>query len=110
MREETRLREERYERIAREIGARIRARRQELGMSGCELARIADVRHSTIYRIEAGTLMCRLTIYHRIALALGWSLDELVGDACDEAGSREKERGPAGEDRRAPKEIPDAPT
>lgn len=63
-----------------EIGERIRKRRQSLRWSQEKLAEMADVSLNTVSRIEGGQSDMSIAVFQRIALALGMSASELVGD------------------------------
>lgn len=67
-------------RLAMEVGSNVRAMRRAAGISGAELARRAGVTHSTVYRIEVGSLLCRLPTYLSIARALGCTVEDLICD------------------------------
>lgn len=60
------------------IGARIRERRIELGLSQRELARRANVDTGLLWRYEDGRTLARLDLLEPIAVVLGIRLDWLV--------------------------------
>ena len=62
------------------LGERLRTERQKKGWSQRELARRARVRHATIVEIETGARTeTRTDIARRLAIALGVTVDYLVG-------------------------------
>lgn len=77
------------ERLAHEVGRGVRALRMRAGLSGLGLAKRAGLTHSTVYRIEAGSLLCRLPTYASIAKALGCTVEDLLreGRSPTDAGS-----------------------
>lgn len=61
------------------IGKNIRALRQKRKLSQEKLARLADISLNTLTKIESGfTKRPSIQTIHKIARALGVSLDELV--------------------------------
>ena len=62
---------------AAETGERLRRRRQELGLSGRELARRVSLSPSLISQIERGSTMPSVATLYAIVSELGLSLDEL---------------------------------
>jgi transcriptional regulator with XRE-family HTH domain len=64
-----------------ELAAAIRARRQSLGFTQCELAERAGMHTSTIGRYERAERDLRLTALLRLARAFGIPLSELLTDA-----------------------------
>ena len=63
----------------RAIGARIRARREELGLSQAELARRVYVSRQTVGNWEAGRTLADVQSLVLLAGAFGVTVDELVG-------------------------------
>lgn len=61
-----------------ELGARIEARRIELGMTRPQLAVASDVDPSTVYRLEKGKHSPGLDKLQRIAGVLGTTVAKLV--------------------------------
>ncbi len=61
-----------------EIGARIRARREEEGLSQSDLARAVGISRPVITKIEAGGKAINSVELRRISDALGASIDELT--------------------------------
>lgn len=68
-----------------ELGQRVRELREAKGMSQWKLAVAADTTPNTISALEIGNRTPNVTRMHAIATALGVSLDELVGQAAEEA-------------------------
>ncbi|MFD4740639.1 helix-turn-helix transcriptional regulator [Streptomyces virginiae] len=62
----------------RVIGARLREARTVAGLSQERLAEMAGIDRKTVVRLEGGTSDARLTVWLRLARALGVSLAELV--------------------------------
>lgn len=62
-----------------ELGRKIAARREELGISRKELAEITDLSYPYIAQIETGYRLPSTRHQIRLAKALGMSLDELFG-------------------------------
>ncbi|MET9676047.1 helix-turn-helix transcriptional regulator [Streptomyces sp. NPDC006482] len=72
-------------RVRFELGRAVRARREELGMSQTQLARVAGLRQPAVARFEAGGTMPTLPLLERLAVALGMRLH--VGfEPLDKAG------------------------
>ena len=70
------------------IGARIAKRREELGLSQIELARLLDVAPARISDFERGAKTdCNLSTARRLAQVLGVSIDYLAGTWDGEAKS-----------------------
>ena len=63
---------------AKNIGERIKARREALGMKRPELARRLGVEPNTLYRYEIGSIGIKDSIKEKIAQALGVSLGYLM--------------------------------
>ena len=63
---------------AKNIGERIKARREALGMKRPELARRLGVEPNTLYRYEIGSIGIKDPIKEKIAQALGVSLGYLM--------------------------------
>jgi transcriptional regulator with XRE-family HTH domain len=62
------------------LGERLRACRQEKNLSQRELARLANIRHSTVSEIERGERQYITTeVAKKLARILGVSIDHLVG-------------------------------
>jgi transcriptional regulator with XRE-family HTH domain len=62
------------------LGTRLRRRREELGLSQRELARLIDTRQATISDLERGTLKNPgIDIIRRLGRALGVTSDYLIG-------------------------------
>ena len=61
-----------------EMGARIRVRRKELGLTQEKLAEKAEISTSHMGEIERGTSICSLAVIVNIATVLGINLDMLV--------------------------------
>lgn len=61
-----------------EMGARIRAKRKELGLTQEKLAERVEISTSHIGEIERGTSICSLAVIVNIATELGLNLDILV--------------------------------
>ncbi|MFE5591429.1 helix-turn-helix domain-containing protein [Streptomyces sp. NPDC056549] len=60
------------------IGARIRAAREDAGLSQLQLATLVLADHKTIHRVEHGTSDPKLGLLLQIAGAVGVPLGELV--------------------------------
>jgi ribosome-binding protein aMBF1 (putative translation factor) len=60
--------------LAAEVGERIRAAREEAGLSQRELATRMGTSQAAVARLEAGGVGATLTTLHRVARALGLSL------------------------------------
>ncbi|WP_235587020.1 helix-turn-helix domain-containing protein [Ferroacidibacillus organovorans] len=63
------------------LGARMKERRKQIGMSVQELALRSRVSVSYIYAIEAGSRGSHIDKLTRIAQALGMTIDELWKDS-----------------------------
>ena len=62
------------------LGTRLRKRREELGLSQRELARLVNTRQATISDLERGTLRNPgIDIVRRLAKVLGVTADYLIG-------------------------------
>ena len=62
------------------LGTRLRKRREELGLSQRELARLVNTRQATISDLERGTLRNPgIAIVRRLAKVLGVTADYLIG-------------------------------
>lgn len=63
------------------LGANVRARREDLGWSQGDLSRAAGLSRSTISVCEKGVRMAdpSASILYRIALALGVTMEDLMG-------------------------------
>ena len=64
--------------LQQRVGARIRERREALGLTQGELARKAKLGRVTVNRIERGSQDSTLTTLHPIARALGVSVRDLL--------------------------------
>lgn len=62
------------------FGERLQALRDELGISGPELAEMTGVATGTLYRIENGKSKARGATLRRLARGLGMSVEELTGE------------------------------
>lgn len=62
------------------IGNKIRAARQELGMSQTDLGKVLGCSHVAISKIERGITKVGIVNLERLASALGHTLDYFVGD------------------------------
>ena len=61
------------------IGKNIKKLRKQLGISQDKLSKLADISHNTIIKIEAGAIQSpTINTAHKIARALGVSLDDLM--------------------------------
>lgn len=69
-----------------EIGARMMARRKELGIKRPDLAKMLDVKPNTIYRYETGAIGMNDTLKVKVANILGVSLGYLVLGETDGKG------------------------
>ncbi|MCI6021561.1 MAG: helix-turn-helix transcriptional regulator [Clostridia bacterium] len=69
----------------KEIGHRIRVRRQEVNMSQEKLAELCDVGTTHISHIETGNCIPSLKVFIAILNALSCSADELLCDELDNA-------------------------
>jgi transcriptional regulator with XRE-family HTH domain len=56
--------------ILSELGARVRSRRRKLGITGPELARIADCSVTQIYHAETAARGLSIALLYRVARAL----------------------------------------
>src|SRR3954468_14563862 len=65
------------------FGEVIRRLRQEAGLSQSELAAAAGIHSRQIHRYEGGEQQPALGVAHRLAVALGVTLDELAGVPSD---------------------------
>jgi len=63
------------------FGLAVRKRRQELGMSQEEFADRAELHRTYVSDIERGRRNVSLDNIEKLALALGWSLSELMREA-----------------------------
>lgn len=68
----------REEEVAKWIGQRIRALREERGWSQAQLAQVSRIAQATISRIEAGRKIPRLTTLVIVATSLGTNLNEVL--------------------------------
>lgn len=68
------------------VGTRIRARREELGLSQERLAEAAGVHRVTIINVEAGESRPNIDTVVRLAAALGTTVGALLGEAPAEQG------------------------
>lgn len=64
----------------REIGARLRQRRRECGVTQRGLSAATGVSNFTISHMEAGAHLAAVVTLARLCRALNWSLAELLGD------------------------------
>ena len=70
------------------LGARITKRREQLGLSQMDLARLLDVAPARISDFERGVKTdCNLSTAKRLAQVLGVSIDYLAGTWEDEAAA-----------------------
>ena len=70
------------------LGARITKRREQLGLSQMDLARLLDVAPARISDFERGVKTdCNLSTAKRLAQVLGVSIDYLAGTWEDEASA-----------------------
>jgi len=70
---------------ARALGARIRARRQGLGLTLTQLAAQADLSHSFLSQVERGLERMSMTSLFRVAEALGTTQQALLTDDANPA-------------------------
>ncbi|WP_236787643.1 helix-turn-helix domain-containing protein [Amycolatopsis sp. GM8] len=70
--------EESTDDFARDVGAAVRRRRRELGMTGKELARLMDVSASFITQLEKGQSSISLPRLYRLAEVLGTTPNGLL--------------------------------
>ena len=75
--------------LEREIGARIRARRRQLGLSQGELADQLGVSFQQVQKYERGTNRVAASTLAAIALALGVGVGWLVGEDTPQEGELE---------------------
>ncbi|MEV0340967.1 helix-turn-helix transcriptional regulator [Nocardia sp. NPDC050713] len=68
-------------RIRFELGAAVRARREELGMTQAELAERAGLKQPAVARFEAGGTMPTIPMLERYAEALGLRLEVRLREA-----------------------------
>lgn len=61
-----------------DFGSRVKARREAVGLTQSELAEMAGIEKTAIYRAEAGRVYPRADTCRRIAKALGCPLCELL--------------------------------
>lgn len=85
--------------IDHQIGARIRAFREERGLTPSELAEAVGVAPSDLERYETGAASARVSVVVKLARALHTSASDLIGD--DQASWRQAlgdlaRSGPAG--------------
>jgi len=62
----------------KDLGARVRRRREQYDLSQSELAKRISCNQSMIYFIEQGEKIPSLALTRKLAKALNYSLDELV--------------------------------
>lgn len=60
------------------LGERIRARREEAGLTRRKLSNASGVGYDSLYSIEAGRRLANLSTLHRIANSLGTNSTELL--------------------------------
>jgi len=61
------------------IAKNIKRLRKQRGLSQDKLSKLADISHNTIIKIESGVIQSpRMDTAHKIAKALGVSLDDLM--------------------------------
>lgn len=63
-----------------EVGARLRQRRRQCGMTQLDLMAAAGVSNFTISRVETGAHLAAVVTLARLCRALNWSLAALLGD------------------------------
>lgn len=62
-----------------QIGKNIKELRKQKGLSQDRLSKLADISHNTIIKIESGAIKSpTMDTAHKIAKALGVSLDDLI--------------------------------
>jgi len=62
-----------------QIGKNIKKLRKQKGLSQDRLSKLADISHNTIIKIESGAIQSpTMDTAHKIAKALGVSLDDLI--------------------------------
>lgn len=66
-------------------GERLKALRQEVGISQSDLARLADIGRTTLYQWETGMASPQVDVLARVAAALGVAISDLVVVADEEA-------------------------
>lgn len=76
-----------------ELGRRVRAGRENLGISQEEFGERSDLHRTYIGRLERGEVNPSLSNLVRLADGLGVDLGELVRGLKDAAGSRRRDRG-----------------
>jgi len=95
------------------IGKRITEKREQLGLTQTDLARLLNVSPSRISDLERGAKTdCNVSTAKRLARALGVSIDYLAGTWEDEAPpAAAAPRGPAAPARRRgrPRKAPPVP-
>ncbi len=69
-----------YSDAATQVGQRIRAERERLGVSQMHIAELAEMHFTSLGKIERGEANPSLTTMLRIAVALGVELSDLVRD------------------------------
>lgn len=72
------LASEEMRRFNEEVGRRIAAARRELGVSGVELARAAEIAPSALCAFESGERRCAAYILARLAAALRVGVADLI--------------------------------
>jgi putative transcriptional regulator len=77
-------------------GARVRARRQGLGITQAELARQVGVSRQTVITLETGDYAPSVFLALRVARSLSTSVEELWGDPENDAGPVREDRPGAG--------------
>ncbi|MFF3222877.1 helix-turn-helix domain-containing protein [Nocardia suismassiliense] len=70
-------------RIRFELGATVRARREELGLTQAELAKVAGLKQPAIARFEAGGTMPIIPMLERLAEALHLRLNVQFERLCE---------------------------
>ncbi len=61
------------------LAQRLKRQRLKRGLSQSELARRADVAHSTVWRLEEGRHVATLAVLERLAKALRCRVGDLLG-------------------------------
>jgi ribosome-binding protein aMBF1 (putative translation factor) len=64
-----------------ELGARVRERRDELGLTQAQLGKLAELKQPAVARFEAGGTMPTIPMLERLAKALGMELSVELRDA-----------------------------